>query len=118
MTGKVVPTWNYVAIHAYGKATVFEDAIKLKAHLAALTDRFESGYDLPWKINDGPQKFIDGMCRAIIGFEIMIDRIEGKWKASQNKASDDRIGVVNGLRTQGDRAMADLVEAAHAESKG
>ena len=118
MTGKVVPTWNYVAIHAYGKATVFEDAIKLKAHLTALTDRFESGYDLPWKINDAPQKFIDGMCHAIIGFEITIDRIEGKWKASQNKASDDRIGVVNGLRTQGDRAMADLVEAAHAESKG
>ncbi len=115
--------WNCVAIHAYGKATVFEDANKQKAHLAVLTDRFESGYNLPWKINDAPQKFIDGMCLAIIRFEITIDQIGGKWKASQNKASqnkasDDRIGVVNGLRTQGDRAMADLVEAAHAESEG
>lgn len=118
MTGKVVPTWNYVAVHVYGTATVFEDEVKLKAHLAALTDRFENGYDLPWKIDDAPQKFIDGMCRAIIGFEIAINRIEGKWKASQNKPSEDRIGVINGLRAQGDKAMADLVEAAHRERKG
>ena len=118
LTGKVVPTWNYVAVHVYGTATVFDDAAKLQTHLAALTDRFESGYDLPWKIDDAPQEFIEGMCRAIIGFEIAINRIEGKWKVSQNKSSDDRIGVINGLRTQGaniGQAMADLVEAAHNE---
>jgi len=114
LTGKVVPTWNYVAVHAYGTATVFEDATKLKAHLAALTDRFESGYELPWKIDDAPEAFIDGMCRAIIGFEIGLNRIEGKWKMSQNKSPTDRNGVINGLRAKGDdhgQVMADLVEA-------
>lgn len=120
LTGKVVPTWNYVAVHAYGTAKVFEDAIKLKAHLAALTDHFEGGYHLPWKIDDAPQAFIDGMCRAIIGFEITLNRIEGKWKMSQNKSAHDRMGVMNGLRAQGDsvgQVMADLVEAAHEERK-
>lgn len=121
LTGKAVPTWNYVAIHAYGTAKVFDDATKLKAHLAALTDRFERGYHLPWKMDDAPQSFIDGMCRAIVGFEITLSRIEGKWKMSQNRSSHDRIGVINGLRAEGDgigQLMADLVEAAHDEQKG
>lgn len=114
LTGKAVPTWNYVAIHAYGTVRAFEDATKLRAHLAALTDCFEESYHLPWKVDDAPQAFIDGMCRAIIGFEITLSRIEGKWKMSQNKSSHDRIGVVNGLRAQSDgngQAMADLIEA-------
>ena len=114
-TGKVVPTWNYVAIHAYGTATAFEDETRLKAHLAALTDRFEAGYAQPWQIDDAPETFIDGMCRAIIGFEIALSRIEGKWKMSQNRSSGDQIGVIEGLRAQGDdlgHVMAGLVEAA------
>lgn len=113
LTGRAVPTWNYVAIHAYGTASVFDDATWLKAHLSALTDRFEEGYHLPWKVDDAPTAFIDGMCRAIIGFEITLNRIEGKWKMSQNKSSHDRIGVINGLRAQGDgngQTMADLIE--------
>ncbi|MGH1483921.1 MAG: FMN-binding negative transcriptional regulator [Geminicoccales bacterium] len=118
LTGKVVPTWNYVAVHAYGTATVVDDAFKLRAHLAALTNHFENGYDQPWKIDDAPKKFIDGMCRSIIGFEITINRIEGKWKMSQNKSSDDRSGVIDGLHAQGDEAMAGLVEAAQGERKG
>lgn len=114
VTGKVVPTWNYVAIHAYGTATAFEDADWLKAHLSALTDRFEAGYHLPWKLDDAPEAFIDGMCRAVIGFEMTLNRIEGKWKMSQNKSPTDRNGVINGLRAKGDshgQIMADLVEA-------
>ena len=114
LTGKVVPTWNYVAVHAYGRATAFEDADRLKAHLSALTDRFEAGYHLPWKLDDAPQSFIDGMCRAMIGFEVKLNRIEGQWKMSQNKSTTDRNGVINGLRAKGDshgQVMADLVEA-------
>jgi transcriptional regulator len=118
LTGKVVPTWNYVAIHAYGTASVFEDLEKLRVHLAALTDRHESDSPRPWKISDAPAEFIDAMCRAIIGFEIRLDRIEGKWKMSQNRSSRDRAGVIAGLRARRrgvDLEMADLVEAAHVE---
>jgi len=120
LTGKVVPTWNYIAVHAYGTAMVFEEAAKLKAHLAALTNHFERGYPLPWAIDDAPQSFIDSMCRAIIGIEIPLRKIEGKWKLSQNKSSDDRSGVINGLRAQGDsvsEVMANLVEAADRDRK-
>jgi len=115
-TGKVVPTWNYIAVHAYGTATTFEDPAKLLAHLTALTAHQESRYQVPWTIDDAPKDFIAAMCRAIIGIEIKLTRLEGKWKLSQNRTEHDRIGVINGLRALGDEAsrrMADLVEAAH-----
>ncbi len=114
-TSKVVPTWNYVAVHAYGRATTFEDVAALRAHLGALTDRFEGGSTVPWTIDDAPAEFIDGMCRAIIGVEIRLTRIEGKWKLSQNRPRQDRLGVINGLRAQGGESslrMAELVETA------
>jgi transcriptional regulator len=114
-TGKVVPTWNYVAIHAYGRATIFEDVAALRAHLGALTDRFEGRSAVPWKIDDAPADFIDGLCRAIVGIEIPLSRIEGKWKMSQNRPLHDRLGVANGLRALGDETslkIADLVAAA------
>ncbi len=114
-TGKVVPTWNYVAIHAYGTATTFEDVAALRAHLGALTNRFEASSAVPWKIDDAPAGYIDGMCRAIIGIEIRLTRIEGKWKQSQNRTRHDRLGVINGLRAQGNETslkIADSVEAA------
>ena len=119
-TGKVVPTWNYVAIHAYGTATTFEDVAALRAHLGALTNRFEAGAAVPWKISDAPPDYIDGMCRAIVGIEIRLTRIEGKWKVSQNRTRHDRLGVINGLRAQGGEAslkMAELVEAAMDEGE-
>lgn len=118
-TGKVVPTWNYVAVHAYGRARTFDAPDRLLAHLAALTDRLESPYHLPWKIDDAPRDFIDGLARGIVGVEIALTRIDGKWKMSQNRGEHDRRGVVNGLRAQGDGAslaMADLVEAAMADA--
>jgi transcriptional regulator len=120
-TGKVVPTWNYVAIHAYGTATLFEDVAALRAHLGALTDRFEARSEVPWKIDDAPADFIDGMCRAIIGVEIRLTRIEGKWKLSQNRQPNDRLGVVDGLRAQGGESkltMAALIEAASTDGNG
>jgi len=114
-TGKVVPTWNYVAIHAYGRADTFETPNRLLAHLSALTGHFESRYHLPWKLDDAPADFIDGLCRGITGLEIELTRIEGKWKMSQNRGEHDRRGVINGLQAQGDEnslAIADLVATA------
>ncbi len=119
-TGKVVPTWNYVAIHAYGSATTFDDVDRLRAHLGALVDRFERGSAVPWKIGDAPADFIDGMCRAIVGMEIPLSRIEGKWKLSQNRPLHDRRGVADGLRALGDETslrMAQLVEAASGDGE-
>jgi transcriptional regulator len=113
-TGKVVPTWNYLAIHAYGTARTVEDTGWLKRHLAAMTDRHESRYALPWSIDDAPAEFIDGLTKAIVGIEITLSRIEGKWKASQNRPDTDRLGVIAGLSLQGDDnslALAGLVEA-------
>lgn len=114
-TGKVVPTLNYVAVHAYGRVSAFLDGDGLRAHLAALTGRFESSNDPPWKIDDAPAEYIDAMCRAITGIQVPLTRIEGKWKLSQNRDKGDRRGVVKGLREQGDAAslaLADLVEDA------
>lgn len=113
-TGKVVPTWNYVAIHAYGSARMVEDTGWLRRHLAAMTDRQESRYALPWSIDDAPADFIDGLAKAIVGLEIRLTRIEGKWKASQNRPDADRLGVIAGLSAQADDnslALAGLVEA-------
>ena len=114
-TGKVVPTLNYVAVHAYGTVSGFLEGDGLRAHLAALTDRFEGSYDPPWKIDDAPAEFIEAMCRAITGIQVPLTRIEGKWKLSQNRDEGDRRGVVEGLRERGDPAsltLADLVEDA------
>ena len=93
----------------------------MRTHLAALTNRFEAGSPAPWKIDDAPADFIDAMCRAIIGFEIRLTRIEGKWKLSQNRPRHDRLGVIDGLRALGGDAsprMAELVEAASGGGDG
>lgn len=106
---RVVPTWNYVAIHAYGEARRIEDVDALRAHLAALTDRFEHGSETPWSLDDAPADFVDGACRAIVGFEVRLRHVEGKWKLSQNRSSEDREGVRRGLSARGgeaDLAMA------------
>ncbi|WP_434559590.1 FMN-binding negative transcriptional regulator [Pseudomonas sp. Z4-20] len=110
--GKVVPTWNYVAVHAYGSAEVFSDAQRLRNLVGALTDRHESGREQPWKIDDAPADYIDSMLKAIIGFALPIQRLEGKRKISQNRSPEDAAGVRNGLAASPDaqdRALADLM---------
>ncbi len=116
--GKAVPTWNYVAIHAYGTPQPFEDEAALRPHLAALTERHEAERAEPWAIDDAPDDFIAMMCKAIIGIEIALTRVEGKWKMSQNRAPDDRQGTANGLRAEGREDLAVLVEAAAAKRSG
>ncbi|MBI2720510.1 MAG: FMN-binding negative transcriptional regulator [Rhizobiales bacterium] len=111
-TGKVVPTWNYVTVHAWGRARAIEDGAWLRQQIGELTAKQESPRATPWKVEDAPADFLAAQIRAIVGLEIPIDRIEGKWKASQNRPAKDRAGVVAGLSEMGemDRAMARLVE--------
>jgi transcriptional regulator len=96
-TGKVVPIWNYVAVHARGTARTFDDPARLLALVSALTDAHEAGRPVPWRVSDAPDGFVDGLLRAIVGVEIAIDTLEGKWKMSQNRPAADRLGVIAGL---------------------
>lgn len=100
--GKVVPTWNYLAIHAYGTAQVFTDTERLLDLVSALTDRHEAGRPQPWKVADAPTDYIDGMLKAIVGFALPIQRLEGKRKLSQNRSSADIAGVREGLAASPD----------------
>jgi len=114
-TGKVVPTWNYAVVHAYGNLRVIDDSAWLRAHVEELTARHESGRPVPWKVTDAPADYIDKMLGAIVGLEIPIARLTGKWKVSQNRSTRDRAGVVEGLMREGTEtaaAMAGLVRQA------
>ncbi|AZE58328.1 Transcriptional regulator [Pseudomonas synxantha] len=95
--GKVVPTWNYIAVHAYGKADVFSDPERLLKVVSALTERHENGRAQPWAVSDAPTDYIDGMLKAIVGFTLPIDRVNGKRKLSQNRSAADMAGVREGL---------------------
>jgi transcriptional regulator len=108
--GKVVPTWNYVAVHAWGVPRVIDDAAWLRRLVEDLTVNQEQGRPNPWAVGDAPADFIATMVKAIVGIEIPIDRIEGKWKLNQNRSEPDRRGVVDGLRVEGNETMAGLVE--------
>ena len=116
-TGKVVPTWNYATVHAYGTLRVIDDAAWLRSFVEQLTDRHEAEHtratgDAPWHVGDAPESFLEKQLAAIVGLELPIARIEGKWKVSQNRPAEDRAGVVAGLGRSDDaaaRAMAELV---------
>ena len=113
-TGKVVPTWNYLVVHAYGPLQVVDDAAWLRAFVTRLTDRFEAQRADPWKVTDAPADFIEKQLTAIVGIEIPVTRLLGKWKASQNRTAADREGVVKGLKERGaadDLAMSEWVQA-------
>jgi transcriptional regulator len=111
--GKVVPTWNYAVVHAYGHLKVIEDGEWLMAHLNTLTTIHEAGSPVPWKVSDAPADYIASLARGIVGLEMLIERIEGKWKVSQNRSEEDRHGVADGLaelNTTESLAMKVLVE--------
>jgi transcriptional regulator len=112
-TGKVVPTWNYVAIHAYGELDVFRDSESLRALVARLTEKHEAGLPEPWSVDDAPKAFIDSQLKGIAGFRLTIRRLEGKWKMSQNRNPADRAGVIRALSQESDptkQAVAALVK--------
>ncbi len=116
--GKVVPTWNYVTVHAWGAPRVVEDADWLRGQIGRLTEAQERGRPEPWAVEDAPERFIAGQMRGIVGIEIPIRRLEGKWKLSQNRSAADRKGVVEGFTAEGDAAMAWLVADAGPEGVG
>ncbi len=111
-TGKVVPTWNYATVHAWGRPQIFDDADWLSRQIHALTDLQEHPRATPWKVDDAPEPFVAAQIRGIVGIEIPIARIEGKWKVSQNRPEADRAGVEAGLVEKGgSNDMAALVAA-------
>jgi transcriptional regulator len=110
--GRQVPTWNYVVVHAYGSLQVIEDADWLKTHLEQLTAQSEAGAPTPWKVSDAPADSIRSQMKGIVGFELPVSRLEGKWKVSQNRTERDRRGVIEGLEaldTPQSLTMKDLV---------
>ncbi|HUN43227.1 MAG TPA: FMN-binding negative transcriptional regulator [Acetobacteraceae bacterium] len=115
-TGKVVPTWNYVAIHAAGPITFFNDPDRLLDVVTRLTERHEGTRAAPWAVSDAPADFVQTMLKGIVGFSIQITRLEGKWKMSQNRPEVDRAGVAAGLAAEGQREVAVLVAEAAAGS--
>ena len=111
-TGKVVPTWNYAVVQVHGRLRVIDDRDWLRAQIEALTRSQEDRREHGWQVTDAPASYVEAQIKGIVGIEIVITRIEGKWKVSQNRPERDRAGVVAGLREDGDearRAMADLV---------
>ena len=100
-TGKVVPTWNYVAIHAYGTIEFFDDPARLLNVVTRLTDQYETPRALPWAVTDAPADFVQGMLRGIVGLAIPIARLEGKYKMSQNRPKTEHAGIVSGLEAEG-----------------
>jgi transcriptional regulator len=108
-TGKVVPTWNYSTVHARGCIRFIEDVAWLARLVDSLTDEHESRRTPTWHVADAPTEYIDSMLQGIVGFEIQVQQLEGKFKASQNRSAADREGVVQGLRAAG-LAAADIAE--------
>lgn len=106
--GKVVPTWNYMIVHARGTMRAVQDADWLLAHVSALTDRQEAGRKAPWAVDDAPAEYLDKMIGGIVGLEIAVTSLEGKWKMSQNRNAADRAGVAGGLRKEGTEAAAEV----------
>ena len=111
-TGKVVPTWNYVAVHAYGPVEFFDDERRLLEVVTRLTGLHEQSRAEPWAVSDAPDAFVKAQLRGIVGLRLQITRLDGKRKLSQNRNAEDRAGVAAGLAESGnamDRAVATLI---------
>jgi transcriptional regulator len=115
-THKVVPTWNYATVHAWGTPSVIDDAAWLRRQLNDLTNYQEKPRLQPWSVDDAPADFVTAQMKAIIGIEIPIRRIEGKYKLSQNRNEADRAGVFKGMSEENDphrnTGVADLMDRA------
>jgi transcriptional regulator len=117
-TAKVVPTWDYAVVHAHGTPCFIDDREWLRDFVTTLTNRHEAGRHDPWHVTDAPADYIDKQLGAIIGFEIPIARLVGKWKMSQNRPAQDREGVVEGLRQEGGQAGAVIADLVRQSSSG
>ena len=114
-SGRVVPTWNYVAVHAYGRLRVIDDTGWVRSLVERLTATHEAAFPRPWAVSDAPADYLASRLRAIVGIEVVLTRLVGKWKVSQNQPEANRAGVVEGLESRGTpdaAAVADLVRRA------
>jgi transcriptional regulator len=116
--GKVVPTWNYVAVHAHGTLRFVREPGALRRHLEQLTALHESNLPLPWSIADTPDGYVDKLLGAIVGVEMEIMRLDGKWKMSQNRPAADVDGVIEGLGTSDDPRQREVAEIVRARRPG
>lgn len=108
--GKVVPTWNYLAVHAYGRADVFTDPERLLRIVTGLTDKHEANRAQPWAVSDAPADYIEKMLNGIVGFAIPIERLEGKRKLNQNRSAEDIAGVSKGLALSPDPSDQNIAQ--------
>lgn len=109
--GKVVPTWNYAVVHAHGTPQIVDDPVRLLEIVTLLTDTHEGGHAAPWQVTDAPADFIDKLLGAIVGIEIPIARLSGKWKVSQNRPQADKLGTAAGLEASGEGEAARMAQA-------
>lgn len=120
--GKAVPTWNYIVVEARGRLRAIDDRDWLRAFVTRLTERHEARQPTPWHVSDAPPDYIESMLGAIVGIEIALSSLVGKWKASQNRDAADQAGVVAGLKAnalrEGDAAAAALADAMVGRSPG
>lgn len=113
-TGRVVPTWNYAVVHAHGTLRVIDDATWVRAQIEALTDHHEANFPRPWAVADAPHEYTEKLIASIVGIEIVITRLSGKWKVSQNQPEQNQASVIEGLKNSELRdapAVAALVKA-------
>lgn len=110
--GTVVPTWNYITVHAWGRPQVIDDAAWIRRQVEDLTAHNERSRETPWLVSDAPEPYVAAQLKGIVGLEIPIARIEGKWKVSQNRPAIDQAGVVAGLRGGGGDAEAIAAQVA------
>ena len=109
-TGEVVPTWDYAVVHVRGTLRFIQDKDWLLALVTTLTDVHETSRSAPWQVSDAPETYIDKMLQAIVGFELSIESLTGKWKVSQNRSASDQRGVIEGLRASPTRDALDIAD--------
>jgi transcriptional regulator len=115
--GRVVPTWNYVTVQAHGRLVIHDDVAWLETNVRRLTDAHEADAREPWAVDDAPRPYIDGQLRAIVGVEVLLDRVVGKWKLGQNRSAEDIDGAIEGLEAAGEQAVSAAMRAAPRRSR-
>lgn len=109
LSGKVVPTWNYAVVHAEGVLSLIDDAVWLRQHVSQMTDIHEPTYQSNWRLEDAPEEYVQMMLKAIVGIEIQISSLVGKFKLSQNRPPEDYAGVVKELGNSPEETLQDML---------
>jgi len=109
--GRVVPTWNYITAHVHGRLVIHDDPAWVEANVRRLTAKYEASREEPWSVDDAPEAYIAGQVKAIVGVELVIDRVEGKVKLSQNRSDADIAGAIEGLEDRGEHRISAAMRA-------